>query len=881
MKKILYFVVFLYGGIISTFFAQNLEGIIIDFETQIGISSAIVEVMDNENKVLLFDTTNKHGEYSISLDNFTLGEYSLMISKHGFASEIQTLNHQNTSQIINFELRKDLINLQDIVVKAKPKPIRVKNDTTSYHADSYKDGSERVVEDLLKKLPGVDVAENGTIKYKGREISKLLLDGDDLFGYNYVTGSKNISVGIIDQVQAIENWSENKLLKGIEDSQAVALNLKLKKAIHDLSGNASLGYGIENRYEAGINTILLNHRNKNFNSLSYNNTGKNNTPWNYFSFVSSREQQEISNFISNKPIPEKVFSGSLSQDRATRNQLFFASVNDVFKLNNATTARINFNYLQDKLDLHNTSLVKYNFENQEDFSTYANEFIQKKPQTFYGDSKITWSQSEKSMWEWESKWMDEKINTSNLLKKNFLNSNISTDLQSNTYFHKHQLNYTHKLNLRQVLQMILLFAQNSSPQYFDMSQDLNHDINENINFEDAHQFAKTERNIGLVNLSFLGVNKKLHKYSLGVTGRYQKDFLPSHLEIESPLALENQIKLSQVQSQVYASYLWNKNKWKLKSNLKLTNDIIQFQQQEMDSLMNKIVINPEVSFSYNVSPDSKIFIQSQLNQRRQDISNLYENFILTSYRSLRKNETNFAYQDKFNSKIGFNHYDLYQQFQFTLFLNFEKIKNNRFSENLISQDFTQTKYIILPKTITNLNTNLLIEKYVSFLKSTIRFGGNYAYLDYFNFVNNSDLRNNSAHSGLVEFSVHTAFSMPLNFQNKFQIQYFRTELPNKSYHSNSSIQNEAKLIFKPKKLWFSSLTFEYFNPMLGDNNPFYFLDFDIIFRPKNKNWDFAIEARNLTNNKHFEQIFVSDYYQEQNSQSLNERYIIFKYNFRF
>lgn len=123
--------------------------------------------------------------------------------------------------------------------------------------------------------------------------------------------------------------------------------------------------------------------------------------------------------------------------------------------------------------------------------------------------------------------------------------------------------------------------------------------------------------------------------------------------------------------------------------------------------------------------------------------------------------------------------------------------------------------------------------------------------------------------------------MPLNFQNKFQIQYFRTELPNKSYHSNSSIQNEAKLIFKPKKLWFSSLTFEYFNPMLGDNNPFYFLDFDIIFRPKNKNWDFAIEARNLTNNKHFEQIFVSDYYQEQNSQSLNERYIIFKYNFRF
>src|SRR5690625_1494275 len=89
--------------------------------------------------------------------------------------------------------------------------IQVKEDTVSYRASAFLDGSEQKVEDLLRKLPGIQVEADGQVKYKGKFIEKVLLEGDDLFDLNYTIGTKNMNVDIIDQVQAIENYSENSL----------------------------------------------------------------------------------------------------------------------------------------------------------------------------------------------------------------------------------------------------------------------------------------------------------------------------------------------------------------------------------------------------------------------------------------------------------------------------------------------------------------------------------------------------------------------------------------------------------------------------------------------------------------------------------------------
>ena len=133
----------------------------------------------------------------------------------------------------------------------------IKNDTVKYNVKSYLNGSDRKILDVIKKMPGIDVNVNtGEIKYKGKSIETVLLEGDNLFGYNYSLGTKNINVNMVEQVQAIENYSENPLLKNIESGNKVVLNLKLKKRKIDFSGNFDAGLGSFDNSNIAANTNL-------------------------------------------------------------------------------------------------------------------------------------------------------------------------------------------------------------------------------------------------------------------------------------------------------------------------------------------------------------------------------------------------------------------------------------------------------------------------------------------------------------------------------------------------------------------------------------------------------------------------------------------------
>src|SRR5690606_5979425 len=102
-------------------------------------------------------------------------------------------------------------------------PISIKKDTIIFKASAFTDGTEQTVEDLLKKIPGVYIDSDGTIKVGNQEIEKLMVDGDDLFEKGYRVLSKNMPAYPIERVELFQNYSNNPLLKNIEDSNNVAL----------------------------------------------------------------------------------------------------------------------------------------------------------------------------------------------------------------------------------------------------------------------------------------------------------------------------------------------------------------------------------------------------------------------------------------------------------------------------------------------------------------------------------------------------------------------------------------------------------------------------------------------------------------------------------
>lgn len=164
-------------------------------------------------------------------------------------------------------------------------------------------------------MPGITINEKtGAIKYQGKPIETVKLENDDLFGKNYNIGTKNINVDIEQKVEVIQKYSENQLLKGIENSDKVALNLKLKKGKIDFSENFDWGSGFDSesiRLQLINSTILqVAKKIKSFLSLSYNNIGVNNSPYNHFSNSKSISQENNKNYTNNKLINNLSFNSS-------------------------------------------------------------------------------------------------------------------------------------------------------------------------------------------------------------------------------------------------------------------------------------------------------------------------------------------------------------------------------------------------------------------------------------------------------------------------------------------------------------------------------------------------------------------------------------------
>lgn len=115
-----------------------------------------------------------------------------------------------------------------------------------------------MVEDLLKNIPGIEIGSDGNIKVNGKTIDKLLIEGDDLFDDKYKLLTKNLDANNIEEVEVLNNYEDNPVLKSFQQSEKVALNLKLKKDKKNVwFGNLDLGYGMDNRYNSTANIGLL------------------------------------------------------------------------------------------------------------------------------------------------------------------------------------------------------------------------------------------------------------------------------------------------------------------------------------------------------------------------------------------------------------------------------------------------------------------------------------------------------------------------------------------------------------------------------------------------------------------------------------------------
>ena len=217
----------------------KLEGVVTD-SLEIPLQSAsVVAINKATNGLESYGLTDEKGNYKLKLKGDA--GYKIQVSSIGLITINDTLQTKDINLIRNYVLRADIV-LDEVVVKM---PVVVRGDTLIYNADSFKNGSERKLEDIIDKLPGVEINENGQIEVEGKVVNKLMVNGKDFFDGDTKVGTKNIPSNAVDKIQVLRNYAEVGQLSGVRNNQDnFAINIKLKQGKESFwFGNVTGGFG--------------------------------------------------------------------------------------------------------------------------------------------------------------------------------------------------------------------------------------------------------------------------------------------------------------------------------------------------------------------------------------------------------------------------------------------------------------------------------------------------------------------------------------------------------------------------------------------------------------------------------------------------------------
>ena len=218
---------------------MRVTGRVIDLQNK-PVSDVIVKVV-NGSKTLAFTSTNAKGEYALELKSAPNGEVSLQFNHISYEKESERLTLKERTLKVDMVLTPKAVSLKEVTVK--PDPLRQKGDTLSHNLASFLGKGDVTLEDGLKRLPGVDVSQNGGISYMGKPISQFNIEGMDLLGGKYNLATRNIPADYVTQVEIVRNHHSRRVEKDVPSNE-VSMNIKLSnKAKFKPFGQEEAGAG--------------------------------------------------------------------------------------------------------------------------------------------------------------------------------------------------------------------------------------------------------------------------------------------------------------------------------------------------------------------------------------------------------------------------------------------------------------------------------------------------------------------------------------------------------------------------------------------------------------------------------------------------------------
>ena len=279
MKSIVVFLLF-FTAFSGAAWAQNagIKGGVNDKTDSKPIVAATVSLLKRVDSSLISTTvTGATGAFSFS--NLSSDSYILKVNALNYQEFISFITLKDTVRILsNFVLNRQDKDLSNVTVVARTPPVVVKGDTSQFSANQYKVNPDATTEDLIKKMPGITVAKDGTVTAQGETVRKVTIDGKDFFGDDASAALKNLPSEVVDKIQVFDRLSDQSRLTGVDDGNSTkAINVVTKAGLKNgRFGRVFGGYGTDERYNAGGNVSFFKGNRRlslvgNFNNINQQN----------------------------------------------------------------------------------------------------------------------------------------------------------------------------------------------------------------------------------------------------------------------------------------------------------------------------------------------------------------------------------------------------------------------------------------------------------------------------------------------------------------------------------------------------------------------------------------------------------------------------------
>ncbi|MEA5127400.1 MAG: carboxypeptidase-like regulatory domain-containing protein [Proteiniphilum sp.] len=316
------------------------------------------ELLDAANVVVLrgdrtvaFAITNEKGEFSIPL-NVSPDTLTLSVSMMGYAPFSERIGSR-----AHFDIKLDLSPIQLKEVTIRPGRIWGRSDTIRYDASKFLRENDKTVEDLMKRLPGIQVDDDGKIQYRGKDIGTMYVEGLDLMDSRYKSVSRNLSAQSVKEVEVLDNHQRIKSLAGKIPSDVADINIKLKDNFKDkwsFKPKVSAGFSSDDfLYEAEASALQIARKSQSLYALKFSNTG------NGITKEGDKGMDDMPELPDYRLLQSGNVSAPLKENRWLFDDAALATGNRLYRLGEDSRLKINAFYTEDRITQQTNAVTSY------------------------------------------------------------------------------------------------------------------------------------------------------------------------------------------------------------------------------------------------------------------------------------------------------------------------------------------------------------------------------------------------------------------------------------------------------------------------------------------------------------------------------------------